>query len=134
MTSLFRMNAGSPGFTLIELLVVMTILALATALVSTAWRASAERIGTREAASAVASALNNARNDALRWNRPREISMDRLTKDPRLTGVKIEASAPRVRFAPNGSSDGAAIMIVGAGASYRIEVDWLTGAVAVANP
>jgi general secretion pathway protein H len=138
------------GFTLIEMIVVLVVLGLALGLVMGRGPMHSSALDARMAAREVAQALRLARSRAIALNRPIAVSLDIAARAvridgsqyqvlPRAVGVTAttstgEAIAGRVvaiRFAPDGSSSGARI-VLGEGKFVRqVVVDWLTGRVSV---
>ncbi|MCK7491838.1 MAG: hypothetical protein MZW92_09370 [Comamonadaceae bacterium] len=43
----------------------------------------------------------------------------------------LDAATGNIRFFPDGSSTGGAITVSGPKLAYRVNVDWLTGAIAI---
>jgi len=110
------------GFTLLELLVVLLIAASAIALVLPQLSGARAGIVLKSSAREVAGALRAARGEAIA--RHREVSF--------VTAAEVSGSLDGViRFFPDGSSSGGSIRLSAAGRSYVIEVDWLTGRVAI---
>lgn len=99
------------GFTLLELLVVLLIAASALALALPQLSSVRAGVALKANVRAVASALRAARSEAIA--RQREVSYE------------------SIRFFPDGSSSGGSLRLNGTGRSYVIEVDWLTGKVAI---
>ncbi|MBI1733231.1 MAG: GspH/FimT family pseudopilin [Gammaproteobacteria bacterium] len=148
--SVFR---HAPGFSLLELLVVMAILALAAAVVPPVFAPALDKLQVSSAAREVAAALRLARNTAVSSGREtvlgvdvdaKRISLNERTRDltlPKdavitLTTADAErnsASAGGIRFFPDGSSTGGRVLLEHAARSYRIDVNWITGGVAVAR-
>lgn len=95
------------GFTLIELLVVLAIAASAIALVLPQLSSARAGIALKAEARKVASALRAARGEAIARQR--------------------EVAYGTIHFFPDGSSSGGTMQL----GSYIIEVDWLTGRVAI---
>lgn len=131
MTSLSEAPGSRAGFTLIELLIVMVILALSTALVSVGWQHTANAAQDRKAANIIAAALNQTRNNAIRLNRSQTFDLNAIGTDPRLASIPLRSTPRRIRFEPDGSAVDARIIVGETGSRYRIEVDWLTGAIEV---
>lgn len=132
MTSPFDAGRSQAGFTLIELLIVLIIIALATALAG--WQRSAANLQDRQVASQLVAALNQTRNEALRLNRHRTFDLATVRGDSRLASTPIRSTARLIRFAPDGTAHPVQIQIGKEDTRYRIEIDWLTGAVAMRAP
>jgi general secretion pathway protein H len=115
------------GFTLLEALVALAILALVWLLVLPALPEGLLRSDLERSARALAGELREARARAVAEQRDVVVRLDR-------PGVTARATEPGlVRFFPEGGATGAAITLERGGHSYRIEVDWLTGRVALAG-
>lgn len=99
------------GFTLLELLVVLLIAVSAIALVLPQLASARTGIVLKSSARELAGALRAARSEAIAQHR--------------------EVSYGAIHFFPDGSSSGGSIKLSAAGRSYVIEVDWLTGKVAI---
>jgi general secretion pathway protein H len=85
------------------------------------------RSDLERSARALAGELREARARAVAEQRDVVVRLDR-------PGVTARATEPGlVRFFPEGGATGAAITLERSGHSYRIEVDWLTGRVALAG-
>lgn len=141
----------APGFTLIELVVVLAILGLAYALVPPLFsgaRASAELKGaTRQLAAGLRQARNYAvtrrteavftldvekrdftvSGDARTYRLPRQLQLKLVTSQNEVVGDK-QAS---IRFYADGSSNGGRITLGSGESSLEIDVNWLTGHVAI---
>ena len=141
----------SRGFTLLELLVVMVIAALTLAVVLPRLPGVVEDVEVRTAARDLTSALRYARNLAMTKQHETTVQLD-LTRrfftvdgtarkrslpakaDIRLVTARTEqVSAERgfIRFFPDGSSTGGQITLKRADRKYVVDVDWLTGRVAI---
>lgn len=139
------------GFTLLELLVVLAVLGLALAVTAPRFAAGLPAVATRSAAQQLAAGLQLARNTAVTANRRVEVVL--RTAPPMLVvdGARRELpatvelalgtedadgrpAAERVlRFFPDGSASGASLTVARERHRYRVELDWLTGAVRVAS-
>jgi general secretion pathway protein H len=143
----------APGFTLIELLVVLAILGLAYALVPpliSGARASAELKGaTRQLAAGLRQARNYAvtrrteavftldvekrdfsvSGDARTYRLPRQLQLKLVTAQQEVVNDK-QAS---IRFYADGSSNGGRITLGSGEQLLEVDVNWLTGRVAILN-
>lgn len=142
------------GFTLFELLVVLAILTALTALSVPLFSGRTGMTELRGTARDMAAALRFAHSEAISRNKAVEFRMDpesrefAVTGDPRVRrvpdGIRVSmkrpdtAGAPAeigvVRFFPDGSSNGAEIMLESDKARYHIGVEWLTGRVRLSDP
>jgi general secretion pathway protein H len=141
------------GFTLIELIVVVLIIGLVLVLVpGNLWRPQAG-LEVKVAARALADGLRRTRSDALASNRERVFTVDvaerrfRPGQDRPLESLNrtlalgldtarselLDAASGQIRFFPDGSSTGGRIRLTMQGQHAAVEVDWLTGQVAIAD-
>lgn len=124
-----RAGVAEAGFTLLELLVVLTVMALATAVVAPRfvnWREPSLRQVGRD----VALELRSARGRAMSSG-----GVARL--DPAALDARLPAgfglSGDPLLFYPDGRSSGGRLVLTAATGAVRLDVDWLTGAVAVSR-
>ena len=121
------------GFTLLELLVTLTLLALlATAILP---RFGGERPRTLERQAAdLARDIRRLRLEAIGGGRVMTVDaadLAALLPD----GTRLATTGPKeLVFFPNGMSNGAAWRLEGEDRSLALDVDWLTGRVAVDAP
>ena len=145
------------GFTLLELLVVLAIAALLATLARPMFSAAVPGAKLRAEVLDLAVSLRASRNDAVSSSRRIGIVFDveesKYTindKEPVafssgiefLAGALTLESLPHqsskipeyeLKFYPDGSSTGASIELRNSAAGYRVDVDWLTGRVRVAE-
>jgi general secretion pathway protein H len=140
------------GFTLIEILVVLVILALGIGLIAAHRPMRSAALEMRGTAGQLVQTLRLAQARAIARDRMATVSLDpahhgvRLDDGPlqplpaRLSAaiaapVAIGASGQsgQIRFAPDGSSSGGTIALSDGQQRIRIDVDWLTGRVVVAQ-
>lgn len=145
-----RHDRGSnAGFTLIEMLAVIVLIAIAATVAAVSLRGRGQ--GQLDvAAQRVAAGLRDTRTRAMATGKPQWFSVDLRARtfaapgrDPRAlpadTKVQVTSAAEdagsagvaRIRYFPDGSSSGGNIELSRARREVRIDVDWLTGAVAV---
>jgi len=138
------------GFTLVELLVVLAVmaavLAIAVPVVGTAVPGLAFKSSVRD----VATALRASRSEAIVGNRETAFVLDLATRAYVVTGREprrlrddidiafvtarsemLGETAGVIRFFPDGSSTGGRVTLTRAERSYHVDVDWLTGRVAI---
>ncbi len=107
----------------------------------------------RGAARQLAAGLRSARNEAVSRQREATLTLDLeqrrfgVTGDPREIvlpeglGIRlytaqaevVDGATGGIRFFPDGSSTGGAITVSGSQRAYRVNVDWLTGAITIAE-
>ncbi len=148
------MNACSRrlrGVTLLELLIVMALMAILASVVLPMFGTGVSTTELRSSARQLAAGLRTARSEALAQRRETFLVVDvagkrfRVDQDPREhrlpAGVElklftaqndlVDANVGAIRFFPDGGSNGGRIT-VGAGArKFEVDVDWLTGRVAI---
>ncbi len=138
------------GVSLLELLIVLTILALASAIVIP-MLSGVSNAELRGAARQLASGLRLARSEAVSHRRetflvvdlagrrfkidrdpqehalPRNIELKLFTAQKDLVDEKVGA----IRFYPDGGSNGGRITVGSGERKFEVDVDWLTGRVAI---
>ncbi len=107
----------------------------------------------RGAARQLAAGLRSARNEAVSRQREATLTLDLeqrrfgVTGDPREIvlpeglGIRlytaqaevVDGATGGIRFFPDGSSTGGSITVSGSQRAYRVNVDWLTGAITIAE-
>jgi general secretion pathway protein H len=140
------------GFTLLELIVVLAILALGFAYVAPNFARNLESVRFKSAVREVALELRRARGQALSQGKEvvfwvdvtgAKFGVDQdqpkpLPKTVELTldTAETELIAPGrggIRFFPDGSSTGGRIVLRCGGQAKRVDVNWLTGRVSIAD-
>lgn len=144
-------RAGQHGFTLLEILIVLVIGVLLVALVPPLLSGMSGATELRGAARQLAAGLRNARNEAVTRQQEAVLTLDLerrrfgVTGDPREIALPesvalklytaqselLDSATGGIRFFPDGSSTGGSITVSGPKLAYRVNVDWLTGAVAI---
>lgn len=139
------------GVTLLELLIVLMIMGFAAALVIPTLGSGVSNIELRGAARSLASGLRLARSEAVSQRREtflvldvagRRFKVDRDPKEhalPRDVEVKlftaqmdlVDDKVGSIRFYPDGGSNGGRITLGSGDRKYEVDVDWLTGRVAI---
>jgi general secretion pathway protein H len=139
------------GFSLLELMIVLAILALATTVAGVAFSRSSVGFRFDAAAQELALNLREAQARALRSGRDVALAIDvdkriyRLQADPAVqlpsdaqlrvvsAGEAMAGNNPAIVFSPEGGSTGGAITLTLGDRSAVITIDWLTGAVTLAE-
>ena len=144
-------RAGQHGFTMLEILIVLVIGVLLVALVPPLLSGMSGAAELRGAARQLAAGLRNARNEAVTRQQEAVLTLDLerrrfgVTGDPREIALPesvalklytaqselLDSATGGIRFFPDGSSTGGAITVSGPKLAYRVNVDWLTGTVAI---
>ncbi len=139
------------GFTLIELLIVLSILALISAMVIPRMLDGPSTTELRSAARQVAAGLRYARSEAVAKRQEARLMLDlehqsfsvdgddRVRPLPRGVGVKLFTAQSdlvsdkigAIRFFPDGGSNGGRVTVFAGERKYEVDVDWLTGRVAI---
>jgi general secretion pathway protein H len=143
--------AASAGVTLLELLIVLSIMAIVAAMVLPMFGNGVSTAELKGAARQVAAGLRLARSEALATRQetrvlldlehrtfqierdlrqhalPRQIDMKLFTAQRDLVDEKIGA----IRFFPDGGSNGGRVSLAVGERKYDVDVDWLTGRVAI---
>ena len=130
------------GFTLIEMIVVVVILGLVLGILLTRGPTRSAPIDLNAASRTLTDELRHARGQAIVTDRPVRITADdaraalaraahRNQAGPIALALHSPPGDPRqdgvLRFDPDGSADGARIVLAEGQESVTIVVDWLTG-------
>ena len=141
------------GFTLLEMLVALVIGVLLVTLVPPLLSGLSGGTELRGAARQLAAGLRSARNQAVSRQQEAVLTIDLAQRrfgvsgDPRIIALPgslvfrlftaqselLNQTTGNIRFFPDGSSTGGAITVSGPRLAYRVNVDWLTGAVAIVD-
>ncbi len=144
-------RAGQHGFTLLEILIVLVIGVLLVALVPPLLSGMSGATELRSAARQLAAGLRNARNEAVARQQEAVLTLDLdrhhfgVTGDPREIALPdgvvlklytaqselLDSATGSIRFFPDGGSTGGSITVSGPKLAYRVNVDWLTGGIAI---
>ena len=140
------------GVTLLELLIVLSIMAVAAALVYPMFGGTGASNGElKSAARQVAAGLRFARSEALATRQETRLVLDleqrtfRIDRDvyvhalPKLIEVKLFTAQSdlvndrvgAIRFFADGGSNGGRVTLASGARKYDIDIDWLTGRVAI---
>ncbi len=146
-----RMASRASGVTLLELLIVLVIMAAVTGLVVPMFGSGVSTTELKSAARQLASGLRLARSEAVTQRREtflvldvagRRFRVDRNPKEhplPRDVELKlftaqndlIDDKVGSIRFYPDGGSNGGRITVASGERKFEVDVDWLTGRVAI---
>jgi general secretion pathway protein H len=139
------------GLTLIEMLVVLSIMALIAAMSVPMLSGRVSGAALKGAAREVAAGLRYARSESVATRRETRLVFDleqrsfRIDRDARIhqlpKGVDLklftaqsdiaDAKTGAIRFFPDGGSNGGRVTIAAGERKYEVDVDWLTGRVAI---
>jgi general secretion pathway protein H len=139
------------GVTLLELLVVLSIMAIVAAVVLPKLGGGVSTGELKGAARQVAAGLRLARSEALATRRETQVVMDlehrsfhvardgRVYALPRQVELKlftaqsdlVNDKVGAIRFYPDGGSNGGRLTLASGERKYEVDVDWLTGRVAI---
>lgn len=143
-------TSRSRGFTLIEILVVVALIAVAATVISVSLGDGLSGARVRAASRDLVAALRYTRGQAIVKREQQTLRIDveqRRYRAPGKSWVELpkdmtmklftarseleEEGVGRIRFFPDGSSTGGHVELVHGGASWRVEVVWLTGEIGV---
>lgn len=147
-----KFSASSAGFSLVELLVVMAIVAGTLALAMPRFSRTASLPSLRATAFALAASVRAARSQAIASNQDVPFVLDLQSNSygtasrsrvglPAGIALSVETAKEALReaqvatliFYPSGGSTGGRIVLSSPLARIAVTVDWLTGAVTVAQ-
>ena len=138
--------------TLIEILVVLSIMAIGAALVVPMVSGSGASTGDlKSAARQIAAGLRLARSEAVARRHETAVTLDLEARTFRVAGEGRDVALPpkvdlklftaqsdllnerqgAIRFFPDGGSNGGRITVGSGERKYEVDVDWLTGRVAI---
>lgn len=150
-----RLTSGTTsrtrGVSLLELLVVLAIMALIAALVLPTFGAGVSSSELRSSARQLAAGLRAARSEAVSQRRETFLVVDlegrrfKVDRDPREHALPpridiklftaqrdiVDAKTGAIRFFPDGGSNGGRITVAAGERKFDVDVDWLTGRVAI---
>ena len=139
------------GVTLLELIIVISLMAILTAVVIPMFGGGVSTTELRSAARQIAAGLRTARSEALAQRRETFLVLDvagkrfKVDQDPREhklpSGIDlklftaqndlVDATTGAIRFFPDGGSNGGRITLAAGTRKYEVDVDWLTGRIAI---
>jgi general secretion pathway protein H len=139
------------GFTLLEILVVLTLIGLIAAVTIPTFSGGVSTTALKSAAREIAAGLRLARGQAIAQRTEATLELDvaarafRVLPDPRVHELPREIeiklyTAQRdlvsdqvgaVRFYPDGGSNGGRITLAAGERKFDVDIDWLTGRVAI---
>ena len=139
------------GVTLLELLVVLSIMAIISALVIPMFGNGVSTTDMKSATRSLAAGLRLARSEALATRAETTVVMDlerrtfRVARDPREIALPKEIELKvftaqsdiasertgAIRFFPDGGSNGGRVTLASGERKFEVDVDWLTGRVAI---
>ena len=143
--------AYARGVTLLELLIVLALLALLAGMVLPTFGNGVPTSELKSAARQLAAGLRMARSEAVGQKREtfltldiegRRFKIDRESREyplPPRVGLKlftaqndiVNEKVGAIRFFPDGGSNGGRITVAAGERKYEVDVDWLTGRVAI---
>jgi len=146
-------GCGGAGMSLLELLVVLMLMSLIAAMAVPYISGGVSGSELKGAAREVAAGLRFARSDAVSSHRETRLVLDleqrtfRVDRDARVHALPkqvdlklftaqsdlVDEKTGAIRFYPDGGSNGGRITIAAGERKYEVDVDWLTGRVAIAD-
>jgi len=148
-SSVGRGNAR--GVTLLELLVVLSIMAVIAAIVVPVFTGGVSGSELKGATREVAAGLRLARSEALATRKETRVMLDlenrsfQVERDPRTHALPkqielklftaqsdlVSDKVGAIRFFPDGGSNGGRVTLAAGERKFNVDVDWLTGRVAI---
>jgi general secretion pathway protein H len=142
---------GDAGVTLLELLIVLMLMALIAAVTIPIFGPGVSTTELRSAAREVAAGLRLARGQAITQRTDAVLELNVATRsfwvppDPRVhalpAGIELKLFTAQndivndqvgaIRFYPDGGSNGGRVTLAAGERKYDVDVDWLTGRVAI---
>lgn len=145
------MKRPSSGFTLLELMIVLMLMALIAAVTMPIFGSGVSSTALRGAARELAAGLRLARGQAIAQRTQAALTLDVAARsfsvppDPRVhalpRGIDLKLFTAQndivndqigaIRFYPDGGSNGGRVTLAAGARKYDVDVDWLTGRVAI---
>ena len=139
------------GFTMMELLIVLTIIALVSVLALPIFGEGVSNSALKGGARELAAGLRFARSEAVATRRETFVAIDLAGRRFKVANDPVEHTLPKgaelklftaqsdivnettgaIRFFPDGGSNGGRITIASGERKFDVDVDWLTGRVAI---
>ena len=139
------------GFTLLEMLIVLMLMAIIASVVIPVFGPGVSTTQLKRSARELAAGLRLARGQAIAQRTEAVLELDvaartfRVPPDPRLhtmpEGIELKlytaqrdllnAQIGAIRFFPDGGSNGGRITVAAGDRKYDVDIDWLTGRVAI---
>ena len=146
-----RARLREPGVTLLELLIVLSIMAIIAGLVIPLVGGGVSSAELKAAAREVAAGLRLARSEAMASRRDTRLVLDMEQRRFQVEGDRrVHALPPKldlklytaqsdlvsdrvgaIRFFPDGGSNGGRITLASGERKFDVDIDWLTGRVAI---
>ncbi len=146
-----RCGSRCSGFTLIELLAVLLLMGLAYGLAAPMLGAGSTGLDMQSASRQIAAGLRKARGTAVAEHRETVLTLDvegrafSVTGDPRTYALPkkldfalftaqsevVREKIAGIRFFPDGTSTGGRVTVSSGSTKQEVDVDWVTGRVAI---
>jgi general secretion pathway protein H len=146
-----RRGPREQGLTLLEILIVLALMGLMAAIALPMLGNGVSTTQLRTSARQLAAGLRMARSEALAQRREAFLLVDvagkrfRLDSDPHIHALPegitlklftaqndlVDANVGAIRFFPDGGSNGGRITVAAGQRKFEVDVDWLTGRVAI---
>ena len=146
-----RARHASRGVTLLELLIVLSIMAVLAAVVIPRFGEGVSTSALKGATREIAAGLRLARSEALATRKETRLLLDleqrafRVEPDPRVHALPkqielklftaqsdlLSDKVGTIRFFPDGGSNGGRVTLTAGERKYNVDIDWLTGRVAI---
>ena len=146
-----RARSIARGVTLLEILVVLSIMAILAALVLPTFTGGVSMSELKGATREIAAGLRLARSEALATRKETRVVLDleprsfQVERDPRTHALPkqielklftaqsdlVSDKVGAIRFVPDGGSNGGRVTLAAGERKFNVDVDWLTGRVAI---